>query len=92
MSTTLSQAQDEHGPLQPDLSSNAITVLEDRYLVRDDDGHVIETPERTASSRCPGYCRSRGDLGNFDRGSVDESNRSSINSWRPRRFCRIRPR
>ena len=44
MSITYSQTQDEHSPLEPDLSSNAITVLEDRYLVRDDGGQVVETP------------------------------------------------
>ena len=43
MSTTNSKAQDKPRPLEPDLSSNAITVLENRYLARDDDGRVIET-------------------------------------------------
>jgi ribonucleoside-diphosphate reductase alpha chain len=31
-------------PSEPQLTPNAITVLEDRYLMRDDDGQVAETP------------------------------------------------
>ncbi len=44
MSTSLSQTQHQPAASEPILSSNAITVLRDRYLVRDDEGHVIETP------------------------------------------------
>ena len=44
MSTTSSKTLDEPGSLEPDLSSNAITVLKDRYLARDYDGQVAETP------------------------------------------------
>lgn len=44
MSTSLSQTQHQPAASEPTLSSNAITVLRDRYLVRDDEGHVIETP------------------------------------------------
>jgi len=44
MSTSLSQPQDKPPSLDPDLSSNAITVLENRYLARNDEGLVIETP------------------------------------------------
>ena len=44
MSTTSSERLDTYGAVEPDLSSNAVAVLENRYLVRDDDGRVIETP------------------------------------------------
>jgi len=44
MSDTTTQPRDQPGPMEPKLSANAITVLEDRYLLRDDDGQVTETP------------------------------------------------
>ena len=44
MSTTSSERLDTYGAVEPDLSSNAVAVFENRYLVRDDEGRVIETP------------------------------------------------
>ena len=44
MPTTKSQTHDEPVPTEPVLSPNAITVLEDRYLMRTEDGQVVETP------------------------------------------------
>jgi ribonucleoside-diphosphate reductase alpha chain len=44
MSTTALPPQDPTAPVQPDLSPSAITVLEDRYLTRDDEGRITETP------------------------------------------------
>ena len=44
MSTTVSQSPDQPDSIEPGLSPNAVTVLEDRYLLRDDDGRVVETP------------------------------------------------
>ena len=44
MSTTSSQPYHEPNSLKPDLSSNALTILQERYLMRDDDGRVVETP------------------------------------------------
>ena len=44
MSTDLAPPQDLSVPIEPDLSPNAVTVLEHRYLMRDNDGHVTETP------------------------------------------------
>ena len=38
-------AYDGSGTVQLDLSDNARTVLEKRYLLKDDDGNVVETPE-----------------------------------------------
>lgn len=43
MSTTFSKTKGGTCPLEQDFSSNASTVLKDRYLARDDDGRVIET-------------------------------------------------
>ena len=31
-------------PQEPELSPNAITVLRERYLVRDENGQVVEKP------------------------------------------------
>ena len=44
MSTIESQPRDQPETVHLDLSPNALTVLEDRYLRRDDDGRVMETP------------------------------------------------
>jgi len=44
MSTTLFQSRDQPDSIEPVLSPNAITVLEDRYLMRREDGRVTETP------------------------------------------------
>jgi ribonucleoside-diphosphate reductase alpha chain len=44
MSTETSQPLDAAVPGEPLLSANALTVLEDRYLMRGDDGQVAETP------------------------------------------------
>ena len=44
MSTTLFQSRDQPDSVEPGLSPNAITVLEDRYLMRGEDGRVAETP------------------------------------------------
>ena len=44
MATSKSQTQDQIVFTEPVFSSNAVTVLEDRYLMRSDDGHVVETP------------------------------------------------
>ena len=44
MSTSKSQAQDPTVAAEPVFSSNAMTVLEDRYLMRSENGQVIETP------------------------------------------------
>ena len=44
MSTDLAASPDLPTPVEPELSLNAITVLEHRYLMRDDDGLVVETP------------------------------------------------
>jgi ribonucleoside-diphosphate reductase alpha chain len=45
MSTTYVPASQEPAVwMEPDLSPNAITVLEDRYFVRDRNGRVVETP------------------------------------------------
>ncbi len=44
MSTDLAPSPDLPVPTEPDLSPNAVTVLEHRYLMRDDDGQVAETP------------------------------------------------
>ena len=44
MSTDLAALPDLPVPTQPELSPNAITVLQHRYLMRDDDGQVVETP------------------------------------------------
>lgn len=44
MSTTLSPRQEMPTTTVPDLSPNAVTVLEDRYLMRDHEGRLAETP------------------------------------------------
>ena len=44
MSTTLSPRQEMPATMVPDLSPNAVTVLEDRYLMRDHEGRLAETP------------------------------------------------
>ena len=44
MSTDLALSPDLPVPTEAELSPNAITVLEHRYLMRDDDGQVAETP------------------------------------------------
>lgn len=44
MSTDLAPSSDMPAAVEPDLSPNAITVLEHRYLMRDDQGRVVETP------------------------------------------------
>ena len=44
MSTSESQAQDPTVAAEPVFSSNAMTVLRDRYLMRSDNGQVVETP------------------------------------------------
>ena len=44
MSTTESQTLDPTVSVEPVFSSNAMTVLEDRYLMRSDDGQVVEAP------------------------------------------------
>ena len=44
MTTDFAPLQDLPVLTEPDLSPNAFTVLEHRYLMRDDDGQVVETP------------------------------------------------
>jgi len=44
MSDTLSQSRDQPDSIEPCRSPNAITVLENRYLLRGNDGRVTETP------------------------------------------------
>jgi|LSQX01.3.fsa_nt_gb ribonucleoside-diphosphate reductase alpha chain len=44
MSTTDSENQELLVPIAPELSPNALAVLEDRYLMRDDAGQTAETP------------------------------------------------
>jgi len=44
MSPTTSPPRHQPYATTPELSSSAITVLEDRYLLRDHDGQVAETP------------------------------------------------
>ena len=44
MSDATTRPRDQPGTTRPKLSANAITVLEHRYLLRDDDGLVTETP------------------------------------------------
>jgi ribonucleotide reductase alpha subunit len=44
MSSKTSQPLDAAVPPELHLSANALTVLEDRYLMRGDDGQVAETP------------------------------------------------
>lgn len=44
MSTTDIRKQDSITLVEPDLSPNALTVLEDRYLMRDETGQTAETP------------------------------------------------
>ena len=44
MSTTKSQTQDPTVSAEPVFGSNAMTVLEHRYLMRSDDGQVVEAP------------------------------------------------
>ena len=39
------------------LSQNAIKVLEKRYLIRDKDGNVLETPEEMFSRKNRCCCR-----------------------------------
>lgn len=44
MSTDLASSSNTPIAVEPDLTPNAITVLEHRYLRRDDQGQVVETP------------------------------------------------
>jgi len=44
MSTDLAPSSNTPIAVKPDLTPNAITVLEHRYLRRDDQGQVVETP------------------------------------------------
>ena len=44
MSITDSQKQDAMAFVEPELTPNALTVLEDRYLMRDEAGQTAETP------------------------------------------------
>ena len=44
MSTDFAQSPEVPDAIEPDLSPNAVTVLEHRYLARDDDGNIAETP------------------------------------------------
>ena len=54
MTTTVSQSRDQPESAQPVLGRNAMTVLENRYLIRDENGRVTETPaelfQRVASA------------------------------------------
>ena len=44
MSSETTQSLCSPVPSERQLTSNAITVLEDRYLMRGDDGEIAETP------------------------------------------------
>ena len=44
MSTSISRSHDQSDSNVLDVSPNALTVLEDRYLQRDDEGRIAETP------------------------------------------------
>lgn len=44
MSIDLAQSPETPDAVEPDLSPNAVTILEHRYLARDDDGNIAEKP------------------------------------------------
>ncbi len=63
MTTDFAPLQDLPVPTEPDLSPNAFTVLEHRYLMRGDDGQVVETPAQLFRRVAKAVADSEGQLG-----------------------------
>ena len=66
MSTPLTLGTQDN-PLEPVLTDNAMTVLAARYLLRDENGNVIETPAQMYQTCCQHDCGIGEDLGDHRR-------------------------
>ena len=91
MSTDFAPSQDLPVPTEPDLSPNAITVLEHRYLMRDDDGQVAETPAELFRRVAKAVAEPEASWGARRCRTCSAWSTSSTGSWPLDGSCRIRP-
>ena len=93
MTTTDQEPRVLRNTIGPELSSNAITVLEERYLAARRHGPHCGNTGRTVPTCGGGRCRSRSSMGQFAAEEIERSREGFLrHDGRAAASCQIRPR